>query len=84
MGNKKLKSQATKQKINTRYLLIVAATVAIGFIMIFLIAFAVIGAYIGTIGGIIGGLIIALLFALVIARNFLSRFRPQARAGHKK
>ena len=84
MVNKKSKTQTTKQRIKTQYLLIAAATIALGSILVFLISYAVAASYIGNTGGIIVGLIIALLFAFVITYLFLKRIRPQTVTGRRK
>jgi membrane associated rhomboid family serine protease len=84
MVNKKSKSQTTKQRIKPRYLLIAAATIILGSLIVFLIASAIIVSYIGTTGGMIGGLIIAVLFALVMAYFFLARSRPQNVTGRRR
>jgi NADH:ubiquinone oxidoreductase subunit 3 (subunit A) len=84
MANKKSKTQMTKQRIKTQYLLIAAATIALGSILVFLISYAVAASYIGNTGGIIIGLIIALLFAIVITYLFLKRIRPQTVTGRRK
>lgn len=84
MVNKKSKKQPTKQRIKTQYLLIAAATIALGSILVFLISYAVAASYMGNYGGIIAGLIIALLFTLVITYLFLKRIKPQTVTGRKK
>jgi positive regulator of sigma E activity len=77
MANKKSKSQATKQRIKTQYLLIAATTIALGALIVFLISYAVAASYFGNTGGIIVGLIIAILVAIIITNLFLKRIRPQ-------
>jgi NADH:ubiquinone oxidoreductase subunit 3 (subunit A) len=84
MTNKKSKTQPTKQRIKTQYLLIAAATIALGSILVFLISYAVAASYLGNTGGIIAGLIIGLLFAIVITSLFLKRIKPQTVTGRRK
>jgi len=84
MVSKKSKSQTTKQKIKARYLLIIAAVIVLGSLIIFLIFSPILGSYIGNTGGTIGGLIIALLFALVITYLFLTQSRSQSVTGRRK
>ena len=84
MVNKKSKTQTTKKRIKTQYLLIAAATIALGSILVFLISYAVAASYIGSTSGIIVGLIIAILIAIVITYLFLKRIRPQTVTGRRK
>jgi NADH:ubiquinone oxidoreductase subunit 3 (subunit A) len=84
MANKKSKTLPTKQRIKTQYLLIAAATIALGSILVFLISYVVAASYIGNTGGIVVGLIIALLLAFVITYLFLKRIKPQTVAGRRK
>jgi NADH:ubiquinone oxidoreductase subunit 3 (subunit A) len=83
MVNKKSKTQPTKQRIKTQFLLIAAATIVIGSIIVFLISYAVAASYLGNTGGIISGLIIALLFVFVITYSFITRSRHQTVSGRR-